>query len=285
MNSDVIDRLTQQLGPHEANEIVRLARRVQKLENEWIIRIEKLYEYLARISAHHLLDQGKPPKIDDLNFDVLFTEFWFDVQIEAFKSIERLSPIPKRMAKKRRSLKDLIKERAAWRKGTYKPKVPRGYVKELKEEYLNKIHKYWKKHSDTFLEGEVYTQDEAFKKLTEDLSLGEGRAKTIIRTETTSYYNKVRKDYYDTVPDVTHYLFVAIRDHRTTEWCKTRDGIVYKKDSKLSWEIPPPVHYNCRSEILPLDYDNPNHKRLIDDKSLRRENNSCTPLPRGFKKR
>ena len=285
MNNDVIARLIKQFGESEAEEIVRLARRVQRLEGEWLRRIEEFYRALAKRTARKLLERGVPPSADDIDFEDVFTEFWFDVQIEAFKSVESMTPIPKRMAKKKRTLKDLIRERNAWRKGKLRPKVPKGYIKDLKSEYLDKIHKYWRKHSDDFLQGEVYNQEQAYKKLTEDLNLGESRARTIIRTETTRYYNEVRKEFYDQVPDVTHYLFVSIRDHRTTDWCRTRDGLVYKKTSKFKWEIPPPCHWNCRSEILPLDPDNPNHKRLIDDTNQSRDNNSPTPLPRGFKKR
>jgi SPP1 gp7 family putative phage head morphogenesis protein len=285
LNHDVIARLTNQLGEESTREVVRLARRVQKLEGTWLGKIEEFYRELAKRTARRLLEKGVPPEVDDIDFEDIFTEFWFDVQIEAFESVERFSPIPKRMSKKKRTLKDLIKERNAWRKGKYRPKTPKGYAKSLKEDYLKKIKAYWKKNSEDFLSGESYNQDQAFKKLTEDLELGESRANTIIRTETTRYYNEVRKEFYDQVPSVTHYLLVCIRDYRTTQWCKDRDGLVYKKGSKFSWEIPPPCHWNCRSEILPLDPDNPNHKKLIDDRTLWREHRTCKPLPRGFKTR
>lgn len=285
MNPDVIDRLRLQLGEAEADLIISLAKRIERIENVWVDKVGRFYKTIGRKAAKSLLETGRIPSAEDIDFDRIFTEFWFEVQIEGFKSVEHSTPIPKRMAQKKRTLRDLIRERNAWRKGTYQPKRPKGYAKALKKEYLEKINKYWRKHADSFIEGEVYTQEEAFKKLTDDLNLGEARAQTIIRTETTRYYNEVRKEFYDQIPDVTHYLFISIRDKRTTPYCKQRDGLIYKKNSKYSWEIPPPCHYNCRSEILPLDPDNPKHKRLIDDKTMSRDNNSPTPLPKGFKKR
>lgn len=286
MRIATVDRLHTILGDEEAAQVIRLARRVQKLEGKWLIEVERFYRELARITARRLLDAGgRVPSLGDIDFEELFTEFWYDVQIQAFKSVDKPVTIPKRLTKKKRTLKDLIAERAAWRKGKRKPNAPKGYAKSMKDEYLKGIHKYWKKHADDFLEGKVYNQDEALKKLTEDLDMGVPQAKTIIRTETTRHYNEVRKEFYDGVPDVTHYLFICIRDHRTTDWCKTRDGLVYSKKSKFLPREMPPIHWNCRSELLPLDPDNPKHKLLIDDKGQSRDNHTPTPLPRGFNTR
>jgi hypothetical protein len=41
-------------------------------------------------------------------------------------------------------------------------------------------------------------------------------------------------------------------------------------------------HPNCRSEILPLMPLNPKHKKLIDNESMWRQNNSPVPLIKGW---
>jgi SPP1 gp7 family putative phage head morphogenesis protein len=165
------------------------------------------------------------------------------------------------------------------------PKKIQIQAKQIKRKYLDKCQQVYQKYSAAFRSGEVYNQ----KKVMADVKLaGEttfSRAKVIVTTETTRYYNDVRRNYYDQTETVTHYLYVAIRDHRTTEWCNDRNGLVYSKDDPLSEREKPPIHYNCRSEMLPLSPFNPKHKALINNKSLARRNNSPKPLMKGWNKR
>jgi uncharacterized protein with gpF-like domain len=104
----------------------------------------------------------------------------------------------------------------------------------------------------------------------------------IVATETTRYYNDVRHEIYSQSEDINHFLFMSIRDFRTTEWCKTRNGLVYKKEDPLYLREKPPCHWNCRSEMVPLTDVNPRHEKMINDPSIARRNNKCKPLPPGW---
>lgn len=292
LNYNVIDRLAKQIGPSETGFYVELAKKHEAFELLWLRKLRNFYKEISHHVARSLLETGRFPAESKLQFDDFFIEHYFAASKMGWQSIDNryANRIPARMAKKppkKPTMGDLMKQWDLWRKGKYKPRKPAEYAKQLKKQYLRSIHEYWRDNSQRFLKGEEYTQEDAMKKLTEELGMTEGRARNVVRTETTRYYTEVRKTFYDKVPDVTHYLYVAIRDMRTSEWCTAyekggRDGLVYTKGSKLADRESPPVHWNCRSEILPLDPDNPKHKSLIDDKSLRRENHSPKPLPKGF---
>jgi len=79
------------------------------------------------------------------------------------------------------------------------------------------------------------------------------RINTIVRTNTTSFYNKghVNQIYAakDFVPKVQ---YSAILDGRTTERCTRLDGTITEVNSSLFDEIQPPQHFNCRSILVPV---------------------------------
>lgn len=187
------------------------------------------------------------------------------------------SPPPK--AKVPTNFKEL---RILWdkfRKKKYIPPRQRSIAERVKKAYLKRVQAEWVKHGEGFRSGETAVRNEAVSAIMKGADVAYARAKMIVETETTYYYNKTRRAVFDQSADVTHYLFMAIRDHRTTEWCKSRHGLVYAKDDPLLKAESPPVHYNCRSEILPLTELNPRHKAMIDDPARRRRNHKCKPLP------
>lgn len=150
----------------------------------------------------------------------------------------------------------------------------------IKNLYLKKCQSLWDKYSENFRSGNAMNQDEVRRQIRNAASITSSRANTIVATETTRYYNDVREKYYDGV--ASHFLFLAIRDSRTTEWCQDRHGLVYKAGSEYLKRENAPCHWSCRSEIVPLVPFNPNHKKLIENKSLWRENNKCKPLPENW---
>lgn len=265
----------------------------QKLENKWDAKISK---YLDD-SVDELIDQLKEGRQPKLDLERFFIEHYFQVHIESLKIAQKERELeknpktqlgirfPKKMPK---SLAEIMKLYDLWRKGQFKPKAPAKQAEKIKKKYLDKVQSVWHKYSKPFREGDVFTQNEIRDQIKQTAETTKSRAKTIVRTETTKYYNQVRRAYYDESPDVTHYLFLAIRDNATTRWCSAkttlgmrgRHGLVYKKDA-VGKETPP-CHWNCRSEIVPLTIENPAHKKLIEDKSIQRQNVKCWPLPKGW---
>ncbi len=88
-------------------------------------------------------------------------------------------------------------------------------------------------------------------------------ALTIARTNQSEAYNTAMMNLYmgDNVrPAVEAFLFSAILDNTTTEICRSLNNtIVYKDDPELA-RYQPPLHYNCRSTLIPIligEVDNP----------------------------
>lgn len=184
-----------------------------------------------------------------------------------------------------RSLRELRKLWDKTRKRNQILKRPNKLYEQIRKAYLKKLQSTWYRHAEDFLNGDASTQEKAIEAIKRQAEVLSARAHTIVRTETTYYQNKARITFYDATPEVTHYLFLAIRDKATTKWCKTRTGLVFEKGTVLFKNNQPPCHWNCRSEMTPLVPYNPRHKKLIDNKSLRAETRRLFPLPPGWNSR
>jgi SPP1 gp7 family putative phage head morphogenesis protein len=84
-----------------------------------------------------------------------------------------------------------------------------------------------------------------------DDTLGEMSAVQIerfARTKHTEVMNNARREYFDSTGVVTGYQYSAILDDRTSDVCSALHGKIFKAD-----EAPtPPLHFNCRSALIPL---------------------------------
>jgi len=78
---------------------------------------------------------------------------------------------------------------------------------------------------------------------------------TVIRTKTTEVYNQARKIYWETdeiaKEIVKAYEFSAILDERTSEVCERLDGKIFEI-SEYTDKVTPPLHFNCRSLLVPV---------------------------------
>ncbi len=74
----------------------------------------------------------------------------------------------------------------------------------------------------------------------------------IARTETTRAYNQGMLSGYAEDNAIVGYEFVAIVDSRTTDRCLMLDGTIISKDDPTLYELTPPLHVNCRSQLSPV---------------------------------
>ena len=280
-------------GTDRARRILFSATDTNKLEarwrRQWGDRIRQVTEeLLAKAERTGAFDASL---VDFLDVAMLHS---LDVMRRAIgESIDFLPPIPTetRLAKKKSpakapppsrvptSFRELRKLWDKYRKMNYIPPRQRSIAERVKKAYLKRVQAEWVKHGEAFRRGDIASRAEAVTAIMQGADVAYSRAKMIVETETTYYYNKTRRSIWDDRDDVTHYLFMSIRDHRTTSWCKTRHGLVYAKNDPLFKDESPPCHWNCRSEILPLTPANPRHAALIADQSRARRRNQCTPLP------
>lgn len=277
------------------------AKIAQGLEDYWARKISKSLEGMVPEILESLADTGRFPKMD---VERLFVEHFFEVAIQSTKyamsEVEEESHLPPKagrtlarfpQAKIPKSLKDIMALYDQWKKGRYTPKRPAKQAKEIKDLYLKKVRSVWETYSEDFRKGDVATQDLVVQQIKEAASTTTSRAKNIVRTETTNYYNESRKNFYDESQDITHYLFIAIRDATTSPWCtpltlkgkRGRSGLVYEKNDPLCEKERPACHPGCRSEYLPLNKLNPAHVKFIYDRSIQRRAHECFPLLHGWR--
>ena len=278
------------------------ARIAQQLEDLWAAKIERTLMDQIPETITSLERTGKPFCKD---LTELFVEHFFQVSIQAMKfamtESEPDAKIPKGKGKKLatkypkveipRALADLMRLYDLWKRKRFIPKQQFKQAKEIKKAYLDKCKSVWEKHAEEFRSGGISSQENVTKKIREAARTTTSRAKTIVRTETTNYYNTARKQFYDMSPDITHYLFIAVRDAGTSPWCtpltidgkRGRSGLVYAKSDPLCEKEKPACHPNCRSEYLPLNNLNPTHLKFINDPKIQRRAHTCFPLLRGWK--
>lgn len=99
--------------------------------------------------------------------------------------------------------------------------------------------------------------DEIINLISDDMpDLTENWINTLVRTKTTEIYNRGRKSYFDNDPlaqqVIEAYQFSAIIDARTTEICSSLDKKVFSSDDENINLLTPPLHFNCRSIIVPV---------------------------------
>lgn len=84
-------------------------------------------------------------------------------------------------------------------------------------------------------------------------TFSESRLETIARTESTAAYTQGRlAEFLSPGSGVVAFQLSAILDSRTTEICKARDGLVIRADDPRLQANLPPLHYRCRTVIIPI---------------------------------
>ncbi len=260
----------------------------QDLENKWRAQA---YSRINAFMEHILSELERTGELDTskVDFTNLLVSQAIDVQREALdlatSDMERHIDPRNRLKRGPRSFSDLFELWTRYRTRKIVPKRQKDLADAIKKQFLKKVQDVFKKHSEGFRAGDDFSKAKIYEGLQKAAKTTYSRAKMIVETETTYHYNQTRRTVYDASPDVAGYLFLAIRDSATTKWCRTRSGLVYKKGDPLLDEETPPIHWNCRSEMLPLTYLNPRHLVLLEDPKLDRRRHTCEPLPRGWNSR
>lgn len=283
--------LTIKLSSEDLATLKHSANAAEKAEKKALIEFEKLFEYLAENIAIAIRKRNPIPTID---FEQALLKNAFNAMEAGFESIPVVTEKKtEKINLKKSDLPSIIipknpAELRKWWDAVRKKRAPLRIQKQaaaIKKAYLQKVYALTEEFDRSFKKGETWDQELTKGRVKHALKVGVSRAKTIVRTETTRYFNQARVNYYSEDEDlITHFLFVCVRDKATTPWCKTRQGLIYKTGSEILKKETPPIHYNCRSELLPLSPFNPRHKLIISQKSKWRENNRPVPLPPGWNK-
>jgi len=84
-------------------------------------------------------------------------------------------------------------------------------------------------------------------------SFSKPRLENIARTESIAAYNQGKMVAYRANPYAEAVQFAAILDTRTTKICQERDGLIMRLDDERMQANTPPLHFQCRSTLVPLD--------------------------------
>ena len=97
-----------------------------------------------------------------------------------------------------------------------------------------------------------------FQKQVRDVVLSDAHAENIFRTNIATSFVQGNMEAARTehgksaIPAME---FVAVMDDRTTEVCAERNGQIYPADEVENLDIVPPLHYMCRSDLIPVFED------------------------------
>lgn len=292
LNTQTLKLLSKYLNRAELAGIRKNVAEVNDLELTYRRRLARLFHDLTELIISRI-EQGMPLELPKNAFEQVYMELLVGVSERGFRSASSTAPsavatAPVMMAGRRAgnpfpsNLGELMHLWDVYRKTGKPPKRVKVLAERVRKAYLKKVQSVFEKHSEAFRGGQALDRFQAKAEIMSASRAPYSRAKMIVETETTFYYNQARRQVYDKSDDVTHYLFVAIRDSATTHWCRTRNGLVYKKGSAILDRETPPIHWNCRSELLPLTAHNPRHLQLIQDKHLWRELRHPAALPSGW---
>jgi SPP1 gp7 family putative phage head morphogenesis protein len=134
-------------------------------------------------------------------------------------------------------------------------------------------------------DGQILSRKELEKRIQATLGVAKSRAETIARNETTTAYNNARVRVMRESSIVTHVRFLAIDDARTTQICRSRNGMLIPiGDTGTIAANSPALHHRCRSLLSPvLGRINPSHADWVADPDRAWDNRELAPLPKGWK--
>lgn len=136
------------------------------------------------------------------------------------------------------------------------------------------------------IDGQIIPRSELEARIQKTLNIGRARAETIARNELTSAYNAGRLQVMRRSTLVTHVRFIAILDRRTTEICRSRNGMLIPiGDTATISANQMPLHHRCRSLYSPVMGEvSELHQSWIDDPDRSWQNRTLEPLPQGWQK-
>ncbi len=312
LNRLVLQQLATVLGGEDVRRIEDNARIAEALEQRWVANFDKLWRKLLDDLLDTIAEHGEVRWPADLQQQIgaLLIEHEMQTIVAATTTITPAEYVRAAKGDPKKWPTDLARIRQLWDQWRHTGKLPgrtADQARAIKTLYIRRVQQAWQKNGADFINGDTskvmgygaedsdrnatgrngravvwnptaFDRESARAALERAFAVPRARAKTIVETETTRYYNTVRVNTYNAIDSVAGYLFVIVRDAGTTKWCRSRAGVVFFKGTALLHHNTPPCHYNCRSELLPLSKLNPAHRKLLENKSLWAENRRLVPL-------
>jgi SPP1 gp7 family putative phage head morphogenesis protein len=133
-------------------------------------------------------------------------------------------------------------------------------------------------------DGKIIGRRELENRIQATLQTTRPRAELIARNEITAAYNRGRLTVFRESQLVTHVRFLAISDRRTTDICRSRNGMLIPLAAAGAIAAnTPPLHHRCRSLLSPvMGAINEDHQAWIDDPARQWDSRDLAALPAGW---
>ena len=110
-----------------------------------------------------------------------------------------------------------------------------------------------------------------FQKQVRDVVISDAHAENIFRTNVATSFSQGNLEASRSAHGkaaIPAMEFVAVLDDRTTPQCDERNGNIYPADGVESLDIVPPLHFMCRSDLIPV-FEDEWDGAVADDPSVR----------------
>lgn len=133
-------------------------------------------------------------------------------------------------------------------------------------------------------DGKIIGRRELENRIQTTIQTTRPRAELIARNEITAAYNRGRLTVFRESQLVTHVRFLAISDRRTTDICRSRNGMLIPLAAAEAIAAnTPPLHHRCRSLLSPvMGAINDDHQAWIDDPARQWDSRDLAALPAGW---
>lgn len=130
----------------------------------------------------------------------------------------------------------------------------------------------------------IIGRPELERRIQSSLKVNKVRAEIIARNEITAAYNRGRVSVFKSSALVTHVRFLAINDRRTTEICRSRNGmLIPMAQLEAIAANTPPLHHRCRSLLSPvMPAVNEDHQAWVEDPARQWDARDLVPLAAGW---
>ena len=221
---------------------------------------------------------------DNFYFHIV-EQSWYATQEEknAQKGKKRLAlkDAPIGLPRDLKSMEKIFRDKRYWPKILKRSKT---LTERLRKSYLQKLRRKFKDLWPQLSSGTLGPK-EAKAKMMQAWDASKSRVETIFRTETTTYFAKVQTNFFQSDPEIIGFLFDSVRDIARTDICKSRHGMIYRKEytgiHSISYNTPS-LHFNCRSELIPLA-NTPENQKMVDDPKRDPRKHITVPLPKGWR--
>jgi SPP1 gp7 family putative phage head morphogenesis protein len=154
------------------------------------------------------------------------------------------------------------------------------FVKSAFDAHLKNIRKAYARASSEWLAGDG-SRRLVTDAIRDALVSTDAHAERIFRTETTTYFNQARQEYFATDTAVDYMMLSAITDGRISKICDSRNGFVVPIERARVKKYMPAFHPHCRTIQRPLISALPSHKVLVD-RGVAMNESRFYPLPKGW---